>query len=165
VVCTVNEPPVDEFDHLRRGLVLFAYLHLAAYPAAAEALLGQGVAAVAYETVQASSRALPLLTPVAEVAGRMAPRVGARLLERQPGGRAGRSTWSAEARWSANAAGWPPASPRRMPRNSAEWGCGHARLPVASKARAPRHPHEHVRRGSAGSALTQRVDQLGLAHR
>lgn len=109
------------------GLVLFAYLHLAAYPAVAEALLGRGVAAVAYETVQASTGALPLLTPMSEVAGRMAPRVGARFLERQPGGRSGRSTWSAEARWwsaearwSANAAGWPPASPRRMPRNSVE---------------------------------------------
>jgi alanine dehydrogenase len=87
LVCKVKEPQVAELDCLRPGLVLFAYLHLAAYPGVAAALLRRGVAGVAYETVQASTGALPLLAPMSEVAGRLAPQVGARFLEREPGGR------------------------------------------------------------------------------
>lgn len=87
LVCKVKEPQVEEFSLLRPDLVLFAYLHLAAYPVVAQALLEHEVAAVAYETVQSSTGVLPLLTPMSEVAGRMAPQVGARFLERQPGGR------------------------------------------------------------------------------
>ncbi|HET6954222.1 MAG TPA: alanine dehydrogenase [Acidimicrobiales bacterium] len=87
LVCKVKEPQVDELDWLRPGLVLFAYLHLAAYPALAAALLHGGVAAVAFETVQSHTGGLPLLTPMSEVAGRMAPQVGARFLEREAGGR------------------------------------------------------------------------------
>jgi alanine dehydrogenase len=87
LVCKVKEPQVDEVDWLRPGLVLFAYLHLASYPAVAAALLHRGVAAVAYETVQSHTGGLPLLTPMSEVAGRMAPQVGARFLEREAGGR------------------------------------------------------------------------------
>jgi alanine dehydrogenase len=85
LVCKVKEPQVDELDHLRPGLVLCAYLHVAAYPAVAEALLGRGVAAVAYETVQASTGARPLLTPMSEAAGRMAPRVGPGSSSASPG--------------------------------------------------------------------------------
>jgi alanine dehydrogenase len=68
-------------------LVLFTYLHLAAYPKVAEALLGQRVTGVAYETVQSDAGALPLLAPMSEVAGRMAPQVGSHFLEREHGGR------------------------------------------------------------------------------
>ncbi len=87
LVCKVKEPQCEELACLRPGLVLFAYLHLAAYPAVAAALLDHGVAAVAYETVQTSAGSLPLLTPMSEVAGRLAPQVGARFLESHPGGR------------------------------------------------------------------------------
>jgi alanine dehydrogenase len=87
VVLKVKEPQVEEFGHLRPGLVLFTYLHLAAYPAVADALLEQKVTAVAYETVQLGSGALPLLAPMSEVAGRMATQIGAHFLEREYGGR------------------------------------------------------------------------------
>jgi alanine dehydrogenase len=67
--------------------VLFTYLHLAAYPAVADALLDHKVVGVAYETVQLASGTLPLLAPMSEVAGRMAPQVGSHFLEREQGGR------------------------------------------------------------------------------
>ncbi|HEX6310506.1 MAG TPA: alanine dehydrogenase [Acidimicrobiia bacterium] len=87
LVVKVKEPQEDELDRLRPGLVLFTYLHLAAYPEVADALLARGVTGVAYETVQLDSGTLPLLAPMSEVAGRMAPQVGARFLERGQGGR------------------------------------------------------------------------------
>ncbi|MFI5053724.1 MAG: alanine dehydrogenase [Acidimicrobiia bacterium] len=87
LVLKVKEPQPDEFRYLRPGLVLFTYLHLAAYPEVADALLANGVTAVAYETVQLESGALPLLAPMSEVAGRMAPQVGSHFLEREHGGR------------------------------------------------------------------------------
>jgi alanine dehydrogenase len=87
LVLKVKEPQHDEFPYLRPGLVLFTYLHLAAYPNVAEALLRDKVVGVAYETVQLVSGALPLLAPMSEVAGRMAPQVGAHFLERAHGGR------------------------------------------------------------------------------
>ncbi len=87
LVLKVKEPQPDELDHLRPGLVLFTYLHLAAYPEVADALLEHGVTGVAYETVQLDSGALPLLAPMSEVAGRMAPQVGSHFLEREHGGR------------------------------------------------------------------------------
>ena len=68
-------------------LTLFTYLHLAAYPAVAEALLAAGTTAVAYETVQLADGSLPLLAPMSEVAGRLAPQMGAHFLERHNGGR------------------------------------------------------------------------------
>jgi alanine dehydrogenase len=86
LVCKVKEPQVAELDCLRPGLVLFAYLHLAAYPGVAAALLRRGVAGVAYETVQASTGALPLLAPMSEVAGRLAPRWGPGSSSGSPGG-------------------------------------------------------------------------------
>src|SRR4051794_39555140 len=89
LVLKVKEPQPDELDGLRPGLALFTYLHLAAYPAVADALLERKVTGVAYETVQVESGALPLLAPMSEVAGRMAPQVGSHFLEREHGGRGG----------------------------------------------------------------------------
>lgn len=87
MVVKVKEPTEDEFPYLRRDLVLFTYLHLAAYPAVARALLDAGTTAFAYETVQLDSGALPLLAPMSEVAGRLAPQMGAHFMERTHGGR------------------------------------------------------------------------------
>lgn len=87
LVCKVKEPQAVEFGRLRPGLVLFTYLHLAAYPEVADELLARRVTAVGYETVQTASGALPLLAPMSEVAGRMAVQIGAHFLERHNGGR------------------------------------------------------------------------------
>lgn len=87
LVCKVKEPQADEFRHLRADLTLFTYLHLAAYPAVAAALVASGCTALAYETVQDSQGRLPLLAPMSEIAGRMAVQVGAHFLERAAGGR------------------------------------------------------------------------------
>lgn len=87
VVCKVKEPQATEFAHFRPGLVVFTYLHLAAYPGVADALLEHGVTGIAYETVQTNLGLLPLLAPMSEVAGRMSIQVGARFLERHQGGR------------------------------------------------------------------------------
>jgi len=87
LICKVKEPLASEFVHFRPGLVLFTYLHLAAYPAVADALLSSGVSGVAYETVQLPDGSLPLLAPMSEVAGRMSVQVGAHFLERHHGGR------------------------------------------------------------------------------
>ena len=83
----VKEPVAQEYHRLRRDQVLFTYLHLAASRACTDALLRAGTTAVAYETVQLADRSLPLLAPMSEVAGRMAPQVGAHCLERGAGGR------------------------------------------------------------------------------
>jgi alanine dehydrogenase len=87
MVVKVKEPLAAEFGYLRPDLTLFTYLHLAAYPEVAEALLASGATGIAYETVQAADRALPLLAPMSEVAGRLAPQIGAHYLERHNGGR------------------------------------------------------------------------------
>ena len=87
LVCKVKEPQRDEFVHLRRDLTLFTYLHLAAYPAVAAALVASRCTAIAYETVQDAQGRLPLLAPMSEIAGRMAVQVGAHFLEREAGGR------------------------------------------------------------------------------
>lgn len=87
LVCKVKEPQAEELAFLREGQVLFTYLHLAAYPEVADALLRSRVTGVGYETVQLGSGALPLLAPMSEVAGRMAPQLGAHYLERDNGGR------------------------------------------------------------------------------
>src|ERR687893_1180150 len=83
----VKEPVPEEYHRLRRDQVLFTYLHLAASREVTEALLKSGTTAVAYETVELPDGRLPLLAPMSEVAGRMAPQVGAHLLERESGGR------------------------------------------------------------------------------
>jgi alanine dehydrogenase len=83
----VKEPVAEEYDRLRRGQTLFTYLHLAASKECTDALIASGTTAIAYETVQTADGALPLLAPMSEVAGRMAPQVGAHSLERAHGGR------------------------------------------------------------------------------
>src|SRR5712692_5910503 len=87
LVVKVKEPQPDEVRFLRDNLILFTYLHLAAYPEVAKALLAAGTTSLAYETVQLPDGALPLLAPMSEVAGRMATQVGAHYLERNNGGR------------------------------------------------------------------------------
>ncbi|AEB11993.1 alanine dehydrogenase [Marinithermus hydrothermalis] len=87
LVVKVKEPLPEEYPYLREDLVLFTYLHLAADEALTRALLEAGTAAIAYETVQLANGALPLLTPMSEVAGRMATQVGAHFLEKSQGGR------------------------------------------------------------------------------
>ncbi len=87
LVLKVKEPVAEEYDRLRSGQTLFTYLHLAASRACTQALVDAGTTAVAYETVQLPDRSLPLLAPMSEVAGRMAPQVGAHTLERGSGGR------------------------------------------------------------------------------
>ncbi len=87
LVVKVKEPKESEFKFLRDDLTLFTYLHLAAYPSVAKALIDAGTTSLAYETVQAADGALPLLAPMSEVAGRLAPQIGAHYLERHNGGR------------------------------------------------------------------------------
>jgi len=87
LVLKVKEPIAEEYHRMRRGQVLFTYLHLAASHECTEALVDSGIDAVAYETVQLPDGTLPLLAPMSEVAGRMAPQVGAHTLERAQGGR------------------------------------------------------------------------------
>jgi alanine dehydrogenase len=87
LIVKVKEPLAVERKKLRRGQVLFTYLHLAPDRAQTEDLLASGVTAIAYETVTGPNGALPLLTPMSEVAGRMAPHVGAHCLEKENGGR------------------------------------------------------------------------------
>ena len=87
LVVKVKEPQAEEFVYLRKDMVLFTYLHLAAYPSVGEALLEAGTAAIAYETVQLENGSLPLLAPMSEIAGRLAAQVGAHLLEKPHGGR------------------------------------------------------------------------------
>ncbi|MCY7769390.1 alanine dehydrogenase [Bacillus haynesii] len=86
MVMKVKEPISSEYGYFRKGLVLFTYLHLAAEPKLAKALLDSGVTAIAYETVEVN-RTLPLLTPMSEVAGRMASQIGAQFLEKSKGGK------------------------------------------------------------------------------
>jgi len=87
MVLKVKEPVKEEWHRLREGLVLFTYLHLAASKEVTGALVDSGITAVAYETVELPDGSLPLLAPMSEVAGRMAPHVGANYLERERGGR------------------------------------------------------------------------------
>jgi alanine dehydrogenase len=83
----VKEPIEPEYGRLREDLILFTYLHIAADEALTRALLDSGVAAVAYETVETDSGALPLLAPMSEIAGRLAAQAGAYFLEKPLGGR------------------------------------------------------------------------------
>jgi alanine dehydrogenase len=86
LIVKVKEPQPNECAMLRSGQVLFTYLHLAADPAQAEALMRSGATAIAYETVTARNGSLPLLTPMSEVAGRMSIQVGAACLQKANGG-------------------------------------------------------------------------------
>lgn len=83
----VKEPIASEYHRLRKGQTLFTYLHLAADKAGTDALVASGTTAIAYETVQLANGALPLLAPMSEVAGRLAPQVGSYHLMRPAGGR------------------------------------------------------------------------------
>jgi len=83
----VKEPIESEYERLREGLTLFTYLHIAADEPLTRALLDSGVTGVAYETVETADRRLPLLAPMSEVAGRLAPQMGAWALEKAHGGR------------------------------------------------------------------------------
>ncbi|MEU7025008.1 alanine dehydrogenase [Streptomyces sp. NPDC046203] len=83
----VKEPIAEEYHRLRKDQTLFTYLHLAASKECTDALLASGTTSIAYETVETATRALPLLAPMSEVAGRLAPQVGAYHLMRPTGGR------------------------------------------------------------------------------
>ncbi|MGW4133481.1 alanine dehydrogenase [Amycolatopsis japonica] len=87
LVLKVKEPIAEEYHRLRRDQLLFTYLHLAASEPCTRALLDAGTTSVAYETVQLPNGSLPLLFPMSEVAGRLAPQVGAQTLMRANGGR------------------------------------------------------------------------------
>jgi alanine dehydrogenase len=86
-ILKVKEPVAEEYHRMRKDQVLFTYLHLAASRACTDALLDSGITSIAYETVQQPDGSLPLLAPMSEVAGRMAPQVGAHHLQRDGGGR------------------------------------------------------------------------------
>lgn len=87
MVLKVKEPVAEEYHRMREGLVLFTYLHLAADLPLTEELVKRRVTAIAYETVQLPSGGLPLLYPMSEVAGCLAPQVGAHALLKAQGGR------------------------------------------------------------------------------
>ena len=87
MIMKVKEPIAAEYDRMREGQLLFTYLHLAAEQKCTDALLKNKVTGVAYETVELPDRSLPLLAPMSEVAGRLAPQVGAHSLMRANGGR------------------------------------------------------------------------------
>lgn len=87
MIMKVKEPIKDEWHRMRDGQVLFTYLHLAADKGCTDALIERGVTGIAYETVELTDRSLPLLAPMSEVAGRLAPQVGAYSLMRANGGR------------------------------------------------------------------------------
>ncbi|WP_033221518.1 alanine dehydrogenase [Kitasatospora phosalacinea] len=87
MILKVKEPIASEYHRLRKGQTLFTYLHLAADRAGTDALVASGTTAIAYETVQLPNGALPLLAPMSEVAGRLAPQVGSYHLMRPAGGR------------------------------------------------------------------------------
>jgi alanine dehydrogenase len=86
MVMKVKEPLPSEYQYFREGLILFTYLHLAPEPELTKALIDKKVVGIAYETVQLPNRSLPLLTPMSEVAGRMAAQIGAQFLEKVHGG-------------------------------------------------------------------------------
>jgi len=87
LVCKIKEPVESEYRRLRRDLVLFTYLHLAANRPCTEALLAAGTTSIGYETVQLADGSLPLLVPMSEVAGRLATQAGAHHLLKNEGGR------------------------------------------------------------------------------
>lgn len=87
MVMKVKEPLPEEYSYLRAGLLLFTYLHVAANPELAKALMSSKVRAIGYENVQLANGALPLLSPMSEIAGRMAVQIGAQFLEKIYGGK------------------------------------------------------------------------------
>jgi alanine dehydrogenase len=87
MILKVKEPIAPEYPLIRKGQVLFTYFHFAANRELTDAIVKSGAIAIAYETVQKADRSLPLLVPMSEVAGRMAPQEGAKYLEKPMGGR------------------------------------------------------------------------------
>lgn len=87
MILKVKEPVPEEYGLIREGQILFTYLHLAAAPELTQVLLRKKVVAIAYETIQLENGSLPLLTPMSEVAGRMAVQIGAQFLEKPKGGK------------------------------------------------------------------------------
>ena len=87
MIMKVKEPIAEEYGRIRAGQILFTYLHLAADRACTDAIVASGATAIAYETVELPDRSLPLLAPMSEVAGRLAPQVGSQALMRANGGR------------------------------------------------------------------------------
>lgn len=87
MIMKVKEPLPEEYDYFYEGQILFTYLHLAAESELTSALLERKVIGIAYETVQLPNGSLPLLTPMSEVAGRMAAQIGAQFLEKSKGGK------------------------------------------------------------------------------
>lgn len=87
MIIKVKEPQPSEYSLLKKGQLLFTYLHLAVEPKLADALVKKKVNAIAYETIQTASSELPLLTPMSEIAGRMSVQIGASFLEKPHGGR------------------------------------------------------------------------------
>ena len=87
MVLKVKEPQPSEYQYFRNGLLLFTYLHLAANKELTEELMKRGVTAIAYENVQLTDGSLPLLSPMSEIAGRMAAQIGAQYLQRTFGGK------------------------------------------------------------------------------
>lgn len=87
MIIKVKEPIAAEYDKMKPGLILYTYLHLAAEPELTKQLMERKVSAIAYETIQLDDGSLPLLTPMSEVAGRMATQVGARYLQKSEGGK------------------------------------------------------------------------------
>ncbi|MHB8927133.1 MAG: alanine dehydrogenase [Bacillota bacterium] len=87
MIMKVKEPLSPEYNLLHEGQILFTYLHLAPEPELTKTLMKNKVASVAYETVQLNDGSLPLLSPMSEIAGRMAPQIGAHFLEKPQGGR------------------------------------------------------------------------------
>lgn len=87
LIIKVKEPQKSEFSYYRPGIILYTYLHLAAEPEVTKMLLEKKVTAIAYETIELPDGSLPLLTPMSEVAGRMAVQVGAYFLQKPNGGR------------------------------------------------------------------------------
>lgn len=117
----VKEPIEEEYHRLRKDQTLFTYLHLAASRPCTDALIASGTTAIAYETVETADRRLPLLAPMSEVAGRLAPQVGAYHLMRAAGGRGvlpGGVPGVAAARPSSSAAVSPAGTP---PRSRSAW--------------------------------------------
>ncbi|GEO26421.1 alanine dehydrogenase [Alicyclobacillus acidoterrestris] len=86
MVMKVKEPQPTEYRFFRKDLILFTYLHLAAEPELARQLVEKGTVGIGYETVQAANGSLPLLAPMSEIAGRMAPQIGAQFLTNYYGG-------------------------------------------------------------------------------
>ena len=87
MIIKVKEPIAEEYSRMQEGQLLYTYLHLAAEPALAKALVERKVSSVAYETIELPDGSLPLLTPMSEVAGRMAVQSGAQCLQKHNGGK------------------------------------------------------------------------------